>query len=88
MSFSRLTAKADKRIVQLIMATTFAVAFICFFESIAAGIGGPGMVVVWTFLQLNMSLRPSQEQEWYYYDSVEEDYDYYPLEAGEVAPMP
>ncbi|MHC4264377.1 MAG: O-antigen ligase family protein [Planctomycetota bacterium] len=85
---SRLTAKADKRIAQLILATTFGVAFICFFESIAAGIGGPGMVVVWTFLQLNMSLRPAQEQELYYYDSAEEDYDYYPLEAGEAAPMP
>ncbi|MHC4131448.1 MAG: O-antigen ligase family protein [Planctomycetota bacterium] len=86
--FHRLVVKEDKRIAQLIVAATFGVAFICFFESIAAGIGGPGMVVVWTFLQLNVSLGPAQEQELYYYDSVEEDYDYYPLEAGETAPMP
>lgn len=53
-----------------ITASVTAIIFICIFESIASGIGAGGIVVVWTLLQLTVSLRPLQEAESnYIYDA-------------------
>lgn len=74
----------DRKLCHHILFSVLAVLFICFFESIAIGIGGAGITIIWLIFQCSNGLTPIPQYEealW------QEHYDYNESYPEQVAYM-
>lgn len=53
----------DRKLCYHILFSVLAVLFICFFESIAIGIGGAGITIIWLIFQCVNGLAPAPQEE-------------------------